>query len=95
MVNKFSALNNSFPWSRLAMRQLENVGETLVSSYFSNKEVLIEKFGTDLSSENPFWEKKGPGCVSSLSDICIKVSSDLSSNLKTSICAFNAVLDQL
>ena len=81
------------------MRQLENVGETLVSSYFSNKEVLIEKFGTDLSSENPFWEKKGPGCVSSLSDICIKVSSDLplrpSSNLKTSICAFNAVLDQL
>ena len=73
------------------MRQLENVGETLVSSYFSNKEVLIEKFGSDLSSENPYWEKRGPGCVSSLSDICIKVSSDL----KTSICAFNAVLDQL
>ena len=59
------------------MRQLENVGETLVSSYFSNKEVLNEKFGSDLSSENPFWEERGPKCVASLSDICIKVSSDL------------------
>ena len=68
------------------MRQLENVGETLVSSYFSNKEVLIEKFGTDLSSENPFWEKKGPGCVSSLSDICIKVSSDLIKSENINLC---------
>ena len=56
------------------MRQLENVGETLVSSYFSTKEVLIEKFGSDLSSENPFWEERGAKSVSSLSDICIKVS---------------------
>ena len=56
------------------MRQLENVGETLVSSYFSKKEVLIEKFGTDLSSENPFWEESRHHPVSSLSDICIKVS---------------------
>ena len=79
------------------MRQLENVGETLVSSYFSNKEVLNEKFGSDQSSENPYWEERGAKCVLSLSDICIKVSSDLglSSNLNRSICAFNAVLDQL
>ena len=93
LVNKFSARNNYFSSSRLAMRQLENVGETLVSSYFSNKEVLSEKFGSDLSSENPYWEERGPKCVSSLSDICIKVRSQLA--VSHQICAFNAVLDQI
>ena len=68
------SINSSLKYTLKAMRQLENVGETLVSSYFSNKEVLIEKFGSDLSSENPYWEERGPKCVSSLSDICIKVS---------------------
>ena len=60
------------------MRQLENVGETLVSSYFSSKDVVIEKFGTDLSSESPFWEDNRHQAVSSLSDICIKVNSSQS-----------------
>ena len=56
------------------MRQLENVGETLVSSYFSDKEILTEKFGSDLTSENPFWEDVRHQAVASLSDICIKVN---------------------
>ena len=53
------------------MRQLENVSETLVSSYFSSREVLTDKFSSDLSSENPYWDTGHT--VPPLSDICIKV----------------------
>ena len=53
------------------MRQLENVDDTLVSSYFSSKDVVLEKFSSDLSSENPYWDSDRS--VASLSDICIKM----------------------
>ena len=53
------------------MRQLENVSETLVSSYFSSREVVADKFSSDLSSENPYWDTGHT--VPPLSDICIKV----------------------
>ena len=55
------------------MRQLENVSETLVSSYFSSREVFTDKFSSDLSSENPYWDTGHT--VPPLSDICIKVRS--------------------
>ena len=53
------------------MRQLENVTETLVSSYFSTKDVVLDKFSGDISSENPYWDTGRS--VPTLSDICIKV----------------------
>ena len=54
------------------MKQLENVTDTLVSSYFASKEDIQQKFPTnEISSENPFWDTDQT--VASLSDICIKV----------------------
>ena len=54
------------------MKQLENVTDTLVSSYFASKEDIQQKFPTnEISSENPFWDTDKN--VASLSDICIKV----------------------
>ena len=75
------SINSSLKYTLKAMRQLENVGETLVSSYFSSKDVVTEKFGTDLSSESPFWEDARHEAVPSLSDICIKVNSSKSDQI--------------
>ena len=56
----------------IEMRLLENVSDTLVSSYFPSQDEINQRFSaTDISSENPYWDSKPK--VVSLSDICIKV----------------------
>ena len=43
------------------MRQLENVSEELAASYFSSREVVSQKFpGSEISSENPYWQVNTP-----------------------------------
>ena len=65
------------------MRLLENVSDTLVSSYFPSQDEINQRFSaTDISSENPYWDSKPK--VVSLSDVCIKVNKLDIQNKKSS-----------